>query len=64
MAYREPKKRQMWLKVWFSTLEKAEAANGDAFEVDEAEEDEFIRANLAAGRRPSVYSAGIRSGGK
>ncbi len=27
MAYREPKKRQMWLKIWFNTLEKAEAEN-------------------------------------
>ena len=40
MAYRDPKKRQMWLKVWFSTLEAAETENAAAFEVEEEEEEE------------------------
>ena len=36
----EPKKRQLWLKVWFSKLEIAESENGDFFEVTEEEEEE------------------------
>ena len=39
MAYRDPKKRQMWLKIWFSSLEEAEEINQEAFEVDEEEDD-------------------------
>ena len=36
----EPKKRQLWLKVWFSKLEIAESENGDFFEVTEEEVEE------------------------
>ena len=39
MAYRDPKKRQMWLKIWFSTLEAAEEENSEAFEFKEEEEE-------------------------
>eukprot|EP00093_Oithona_nana_P012496 12496.XXX_828528_829304_1 [CDS] Oithona nana genome sequencing. len=39
-AYKEPKKRQVWLKVWFSQLEAAELENYDAFEVAEEHEEE------------------------
>ena len=34
----EPKKRQLWLKVWFNKLEKAESENGDFFELLEEDE--------------------------
>jgi len=37
-AYKEPKKRQVWLKVWFSQLEAAELENYDAFELTEENE--------------------------
>ncbi len=56
MAYREPKKRQLWLKIWFSTLEKAEAKNGDAFELDEEEEDEWAMMRERAGSTASKKS--------
>ena len=39
MAYKDPKKRQMWLKIWFNTLEEAEELNQDAFELDEEGEE-------------------------
>jgi hypothetical protein len=39
LAYREPKKRQVWLKVWMSTLEKAETDNAHCFELEECEEE-------------------------
>ena len=35
----DPKKRQLWLKVWFDKLEKAESTNANDFEL--SEEDEF-----------------------
>ena len=35
----EPKKRQMWLKVWFSKLEEAENLNCGIFEVEEEDVD-------------------------
>lgn len=41
----EPKKRQLWLKVWFNKLEKAESENGDFFEL--LEEDELDSHNHA-----------------
>ena len=34
----EPKKRQVWLKVWFSQLEAAELENYEAFELTEENE--------------------------
>ena len=34
----EPKKRQLWLKVWFNKLEKAESENSNFFELLEEEE--------------------------
>jgi len=37
-AYKEPKKRQVWLKVWFSQLEAAELENYEAFELTEENE--------------------------
>ena len=37
----EPKKRQLWLKVWFNKLEKAESENSDFFELLEEDELEF-----------------------
>ena len=39
-CFSEPKKRQVWLKVWFSQLEAAELENYDAFEVAEEHEEE------------------------
>jgi len=39
-AYKEPKKRQVWLKVWFSQLEAAELENYEAFELTEENEQE------------------------
>ena len=70
MAYREPRKRQMWLKIWFSEVEKAEAAKGgEAFDlVDEEEEDGYVEEEeeeeetkaVAGGRRGSIFGAGIR----
>lgn len=53
MAYQDPKKRQMWLKIWFSTLEAAEEENQSAFEVDESEEDAFLEAMRQAEEEPS-----------
>ena len=46
MAYKDPKKRQMWLKIWFSTLEEAEEVNQGAFELNEEEEEEFLNGLL------------------
>ena len=37
--FSDPKKRQLWLKVWFDKLEKAESTNANDFEL--SEEDEF-----------------------
>jgi len=38
----DPKKRQIWLKVWFDKLENAEMKNGEFFEVsEEVENDEM-----------------------
>ena len=37
-TFSEPKKRQVWLKVWFSQLEAAELENYDAFELTEENE--------------------------
>ena len=34
----DPKKRQLWLKVWFSKVEKAESENYEFFEVTEEDE--------------------------
>ena len=38
ILFTEPKKRQVWLKVWFSQLEAAELENYDAFELTEENE--------------------------
>jgi len=40
LAYMQPKKRQMWLKVWFTELEDAEKVNWDCFELEEENEEE------------------------
>merc|ERR1711963_1062149 len=40
-AYKDPKKRQVWLKVWFSQLEAAELENYEAFELTEENEHEI-----------------------
>jgi len=37
-AYREPKKRAMWLRIWFDSLEEVEGANPWALAFDEEEE--------------------------
>ena len=39
LFFLEPKKRQMWLKVWFSKLEEAENLNCGIFEVEEEDVD-------------------------
>jgi len=39
-AYKDPRKRQVWLKVWFSALEAAELENYDAFELTEENDNE------------------------
>lgn len=54
MAYKEPKRRQMWLKIWFSTLEAAEEANLEAFEVDESEEDAYVVAQQKKSTKGSL----------
>merc|ERR1719317_234031 len=38
MAYKDPKRRQMWLKLWFNEAEKAEEKNPLAHMIDEQEE--------------------------
>jgi len=38
LAYMQPKKRQMWLKVWFTELEVAEKINWGYFEMEEEDE--------------------------
>jgi len=38
MAYREPKKRSLWLKIWYSSIEKAEEEDPWALAFDETEE--------------------------
>ena len=40
ILFTEPKKRQVWLKVWFSQLEAAELENYEAFELTEENEHE------------------------
>jgi len=40
LAYMQPKKRQMWLKVWFTELEDAEKVNWEYFEMEEENEEE------------------------
>lgn len=42
MAYKEPKKRQMWLKIWFAKLEAAETENNGAFEFEEEADDDEV----------------------
>jgi len=37
-AYRDPKKRAMWLRIWFSTVEEVEQENPWALAFDETEE--------------------------
>jgi len=37
-AYMDPKKRSMWLRIWFSTVEKVEQENPWALAFDEQEE--------------------------
>jgi len=37
-AYREPKKRALWLRIWFKTVEEVEEANPWALAFDETEE--------------------------
>ena len=46
----------MWLKVWFSTLEKAESENGEIFEVTE-EEMESSELDVSDHSEPSMSSA-------
>ena len=36
--YREPQKKILWLKVWYSKIEKAEEENPWALAFDETEE--------------------------
>jgi len=38
LAYREPKKRQLYLKIWYSSIEKIEEENPWALAFDETEE--------------------------
>eukprot|EP00092_Neocalanus_flemingeri_P039672 GFUD01043204.1.p1 GENE.GFUD01043204.1~~GFUD01043204.1.p1 ORF type:complete len:148 (+),score=43.32 GFUD01043204.1:233-676(+) len=38
MAYKDPRRRQMWLKLWFREAEKAEEMNPLAHLIDEQEE--------------------------
>ena len=38
MAYKDPKRRQMWLKLWFKETEKAEEKNPLAHMIEEQEE--------------------------
>jgi len=40
-AYREPKKRALWLKIWYSTIEKIEQENPWALAFDETEESQL-----------------------
>ena len=35
---REPKKRSLWLKIWYSSIEKVEEENPWALAFDESEE--------------------------
>jgi len=37
-AYREPKKRALWLKIWYNTIEAVEAESPWALAFDETEE--------------------------
>jgi len=37
-AYREPKKRALWLKIWYTTIEKLEEEEPWALAFDESEE--------------------------
>jgi len=39
-AYKEPKNRQAWLKVWFDKLEQAELENYEVFELTEEDGEE------------------------
>lgn len=45
-AYKEPKNRQAWLKVWFDKLEQAELENYEVFEVTEEDDEELINEDL------------------
>ena len=36
--FREPKKRAMWLRIWFDSLEEVEGSNPWALAFDEEEE--------------------------
>ena len=38
MAYKDPRRRQMWLKLWFREAEVAEEKNPLAHSIDEEEE--------------------------
>ncbi|XP_023326946.1 uncharacterized protein LOC111700306 [Eurytemora carolleeae] len=38
MAYRQPKKRTIWLRIWFSTFSRLEETNPFALCIDESEE--------------------------
>ena len=38
MAYKDPKRRKMWLKVWFKEIEKAEEELPVLYQIDEIEE--------------------------
>lgn len=44
--FSDPKKRQVWLKVWFTQLEAAELENYEAFELAEEEDDDVINEDI------------------
>ena len=41
LIFPDPKKRQIWLKIWFDKLEAAELINSSFFEVMEEDEDDL-----------------------
>ncbi|XP_023334023.1 uncharacterized protein LOC111705638 isoform X2 [Eurytemora carolleeae] len=45
-AYREPKKRALWLKIWYSTIQQLELENPWALAFDESEEDDELELEL------------------
>jgi len=60
LAYKEPKKRQVWLKVWFSKLEEAESLNSGFFEVEEEDIQQLMQtppAAVAVAKSSSVQAA-------
>ena len=55
MAYKDPRRRQMWLKLWFKEVEKAEKTNPLGLLIDEQEETKSMSSHQVLTMQEDVY---------